>query len=424
MPLLASPAADPAPLSCACAPLASMIASNDADAWPVIPFRIPASPSGPSPVAFDEPAPRSSFCQEAIDPGFQLYCLQRHLVLPTWSAPERRFDSRPGAPKTSEKVGRQGRPEGVWMSKAGQSTTTGPDGTDLSPPASGGSASVVHELGPVEAIHMICAGGPVQGHLERTGHDRERSYAFLLLLRGSGLVRHYGHEARIGEGDFVLINSAAPCSLKLDEPGEIILLRVAPRVLRTYLPAPEYFCGQALPAGEGISEGAAELVQSIFWQLEAGLQPEFRGRIARNLLDTLATAFSIVLDGALDGSPIICSRNARVRLYIERNLRDPDLKPSTIAANLRLSPRYLRVIFAASKETVSAYMLRRRLEECARELADPQLAHLSITEIAFGWGFNSGPHFTRSFRNRFGASPRDYRRFGLGDMAPGDCKPC
>ncbi len=61
-----------------------------------------------------------------------------------------------------------------------------------------------------------------------------------------------------------------------------------------------------------------------------------------------------MLDGEFDGSPISCYRNARVRLYVERNLRDPDLKPSSIATNLRMSPRYLWAIFAASKETVSA----------------------------------------------------------------------
>ncbi len=114
---------------------------------------------------------------------------------------------------------------------------------------------------------------------------------------------------------------------------------------------------------------------------------------------------------------MICDRNARVRLHIEQNLRDPELCPSAIAAGLRLSPRYLRAIFAASKETVSAYVLRRRLEECARELLNPRLQRLSITDIAFGWGFNSGPHFARSFREHFGMTPRDYRRLGL-DSAP------
>lgn len=35
---------------------------------------------------------------------------------------------------------------------------------------------------------------------------------------------------------------------------------------------------------------------------------------------------------------------------------------------------------------------------------------LSITDIAFGWGFNSASHFARSFRDAFGMTPRDYRQ--------------
>ncbi len=58
---------------------------------------------------------------------------------------------------------------------------------------------------------------------------------------------------------------------------------------------------------------------------------------------------------------------------------------------------------------MSTYILRRRLEECARQLADPRWRGHSISDIAFGWGFNSAPHFSRSFRELYGTSPRDYR---------------
>jgi AraC family transcriptional activator of tynA and feaB len=47
--------------------------------------------------------------------------------------------------------------------------------------------------------------------------------------------------------------------------------------------------------------------------------------------------------------------------------------------------------------------------ECPRQLADQRWRGHSISDIAFGWGFNSAPHFSRSFRERYGASPREYR---------------
>jgi AraC family transcriptional regulator, positive regulator of tynA and feaB len=86
-----------------------------------------------------------------------------------------------------------------------------------------------------------------------------------------------------------------------------------------------------------------------------------------------------------------------------------------VAAQLRVSSRYLRMIFAASRESVSSYILRRRLEECARQLADPRWRAHSISDIAFRWGFNSAPHFSRSFRDLYGTSPREYRLRYIGE---------
>ena len=260
----------------------------------------------------------------------------------------------------------------------------------------------IHALGPIEAF-CLPSDAPV------AILSREHGYAFVLMIEGEASARHYGHACALARGDFLLVDGGAPLEFAFGGPGEALVLRVSARVLRNHLPSPDQFCGAALRAHEGITRDAADLVRCIFGQLEDGLSAQFHGGIARNLLDTLGTAFAMAHEGNLSGSPLLCSRNARVRLRIERDLRDPALSPSRVAARLRMAPRYLRAIFAASNETVSAYILRRRLEECARELADPQRRRTSITEIAFGWGFNSAPHFTRSFRERFGMSPRQYR---------------
>jgi AraC-like DNA-binding protein len=272
---------------------------------------------------------------------------------------------------------------------------------------------LVNVLGPIEIVRRCSGPCLLRDGAGAGGRANVPSYYALLQLRGSSRFSHYGLASGLEPGDLVLINNSAPYLCVLDDASEIVAVRMPARLLRAYLPSPEQSCGRALRAGDGVAESVAELVLGICAQLDAGLPKEFHGRIARNLLDLLATAFSLVLEGRFDGSPVIGDRHARVRLHIERHLRDPELRPSGIAASLRISPRYLRAIFAASKETVSAYILRRRLEECARELPNPLLEHLSITDIAFGWGFNSGPHFARSFRSQFGISPRDYRRLGL-----------
>ncbi|MBN8830790.1 MAG: helix-turn-helix domain-containing protein, partial [Sphingomonadales bacterium] len=155
---------------------------------------------------------------------------------------------------------------------------------------------------------------------------------------------------------------------------------------------------------------AAAMARDLAGKDERKLGPETRERAGRHLLDVLASSYVAMLDDRISASAIMSGRFWKVKLFIEEHLRNPDLSPSLIARKLQLSDRYLRMIFAVSDESPSAYILRRRLEECARQLREPRWRSHSITDIAFSWGFNSAPHFARSFRARFGSSPRDYRQ--------------
>jgi AraC-like DNA-binding protein len=118
-----------------------------------------------------------------------------------------------------------------------------------------------------------------------------------------------------------------------------------------------------------------------------------------------------------DASATLWQRRKDVIQFIEDNLRDPELSPASISAGLKISPRYLRTVFAPGGEKMSAYILRRRLEECARQMANPAWAVHTLTEIAFSWGFNSAAHFTRTFHEKYAMPPREYRRFQLARAA-------
>ena len=56
------------------------------------------------------------------------------------------------------------------------------------------------------------------------------------------------------------------------------------------------------------------------------------------------------------------------------------------------------------------FIVRRRLDECARALVCGAQRGRTITAIAFDYGFNSPTHFGRVFRAKFGLTPREYRR--------------
>jgi len=264
-------------------------------------------------------------------------------------------------------------------------------------------------LGPIRVARITSARSSVARTPQHIVHAPGRVFSFILQARGSGVLAQYGHEAPLREGDITLCDSAAPHSYHFEETSELLMLRVPASLLKERLPSPEQFCGRHLSSTEGLACTVAAVMASLCTQLERGLSPFFQNSLARHVLDLLVTSYAIAFDSLAPASSVVSGRHAKVKLYIEQHLRDPDLSPCTIAQGLKLSSRYLRMIFATRSETVSAYVLRRRLEECARQMADPQWRGRSIAEIAFGWGFNSAPHFTRSFRDRYGVSPRHYR---------------
>ena len=273
------------------------------------------------------------------------------------------------------------------------------------------------DLGPLRIARLTCAKAVIErgaAHLARTGRP---IYFLMVQISGSSEVSHYGNVITLTEGDFVLCDGAAPLKIKFADDVEVLFLKVGASTLKEHLPSPECFCGRLLRANEGLTATAAAMALGLFSHLEAGLSLHYQERVARHLLDIIATAYALAFDTPASRSSIVSGRCATVKLFIEQHLRDPDLTPRSIAEGTKLSSRYLRMIFASENETVSAYILRRRLEQCARQIADPAWRGHSMTEIAFGWGFNSAPHFTRTFRDRYAMPPREYRRLKLDESA-------
>jgi AraC-like DNA-binding protein len=189
-------------------------------------------------------------------------------------------------------------------------------------------------------------------------------------------------------------------------------------VLREYLPTLEQFCGLHLGKAVGVTNTLAAMVRSLSDQVDFGSYPDYEARVARYLLEMISISYTMAFERrASTASAEIWRRRNEVIRYIEDNLRDPTLTAEAVADGVHLSPRYLRAIFSASGGKVSDYIRRRRLQECARKLRDPAWGGHTLMKIAFSSGFNSAAHFSRSFHEEFGVTPREYRR-AARDQAP------
>ena len=131
-------------------------------------------------------------------------------------------------------------------------------------------------------------------------------------------------------------------------------------------------------------------------------------RLSGQALDLVAIALGQTVE-AHRSSTYRSALLYRLKAYIRGRLPDPRLCLTETAAAMGISPRYVNALLESENESFGRYVLAHRLEACRNHLADPALAHRHITEIAFAWGFNDPSHFSRSFKDRFGISPRDYR---------------
>ena len=101
---------------------------------------------------------------------------------------------------------------------------------------------------------------------------------------------------------------------------------------------------------------------------------------------------------------------AAAHAVIDRNLGDPQLAARRIAAAVGVSERQLSRIFSAAGTSVPQAILAARLDEARRRITDPAAAASPLADISGRLGFASQPHFSRTYKERFGVSPAQDRR--------------
>jgi AraC-like DNA-binding protein len=272
------------------------------------------------------------------------------------------------------------------------------------------AAASVADLGPLRFVRVDSAPATVEHDPHHVEQTRERRFRVVLVVRSKVGIRHAGHEAVLDVGDFALLDDSMPYRIEFDEPNRSLCVAIAPSVLKAYLPTPARLCGLRMSADRPLNKIASTMLSALWTELEnEELSAEQRPALARSFLQVMAASYAVDHAGAVDRSVIAAARRTEIKQYIETHLRSPDLTPTTIASALGLSPRYLRLLFAAEHDSVTAYLRRRRLEECAFELAQPQWIGRSITATATDWGFRSVTHFARAFKVVYGATPTAYK---------------
>jgi AraC-like DNA-binding protein len=277
-------------------------------------------------------------------------------------------------------------------------------------PRSFEAAFSVADLGTLAVVRTVSSAATIERSDRHISEKSARHVALIMPVQNPLRSRHYGNEVDLDEGDFVLTESLTPSRTSFDRTNTSLVIVLPYDILLRYLPDPEAVFGRRVCGNRSFGQLAGTMLRAIWAQAEQGLPPECGPSLARGLLEVIATACAMEHRAAITASSVAVARRAQIKRFVERHLRESDLTATSVAKGLGLSPRYARMIFAAEGEGIAEYIMRRRLEECASQLANALWRNRSITDTAFAWGFSSMAHFTRVFKEHFAVTPSEYRR--------------
>lgn len=245
---------------------------------------------------------------------------------------------------------------------------------------------------------------------QHVARSREAIFMLCLQLDGVSINRQQGRESVLRYGDFHLLDSSRPYEVSFQQSNRMLVLSIPHPDLARRMPNPESLVAIPMSGRNGVAGLLSSLLCNFWQQRRTGDETFLSPRFSEAILDLIASAYASINAAVPEGSSIAIARREQIRGYIETHLHEPTLTPGSVAAAVHLSPRRLHQLFEADGETVGAYILRRRLEECARVMADASQRSRTVTEIAFLHGFNNASHFGRVFRERYQSTPSDYRR--------------
>jgi AraC-like DNA-binding protein len=233
----------------------------------------------------------------------------------------------------------------------------------------------------------------------------------LVTLGTSGVngVFQDGREAIVSAGQFVVYDTTRPYELRFDADFSQTIFQVPRKLLHQRVGSFDALTATTFSDGRPLERLVYDFLINMAETIDH-VGPATGERLLDQALDLIAMAFAERMhDQPSEQSFHRSALLYRLKNYVLAHLRDPELSMTRAAGAIGISTRYASDLMASDKVTFRHYVQSQRLEHCKRDLADPAQAARHVSDIAFAWGFNDLAHFSRIFKQQFGASPREWR---------------
>jgi AraC family transcriptional activator of tynA and feaB len=268
-------------------------------------------------------------------------------------------------------------------------------------------------VGPIALAEVCSSAGSVHHTETHVASAASQRYVLVIPIIGGFEVVH-GRQPRfeLNPGEFCLLDEARPYRLTHNKTARTFCVVLEDPFLRDFISHPARLGGVPVRPADNLSRTLASLLNNLSEELQHSRISAIPPVFAYSLAGFIAAAYSGV-DTVAEESVLEC-RKRSIKQYIDEHLHDSQLCAAGIARHFGISERYVRLVFESDREPMSAYVMRRRLENVARLLRDPTWRGRTITDIALKNGFNNVSHFGYVFKRLFGMTPRDYRRANAG----------
>lgn len=231
------------------------------------------------------------------------------------------------------------------------------------------------------------------------------NYLAVLLLSGRYMLAQNGREVFLSPGEMTIYDATQPHRIYCPEDFSKVLITIPRKKMRERLSGVELCTAHKVSNQQGVGLITSHFLTNMTRQLDQITLNTFHD-LSEQALDMLTMSFAQVRP-----QQYFLSRSRSVSLnmvkqYVEKRLTDPDLNPARVSVAVGLSTRYINMLFQDEDTSLMRYVLQRRLSYCHRELMQAEHA-VSISAVAFKWGFNDVAHFSRVFKQAFDATPTE-----------------
>ena len=263
-------------------------------------------------------------------------------------------------------------------------------------------------MGHVSLSRIKCDAILYKRHERQIVTEREKSFLVTIPDLAEVSFAQDGREVTCAPGGFVLERGDAP--YEFCHPGANLLwvFKVSAAALRTRVGPPERLSALSFDATKGVGAYFVDAVRTSARRINE-MDVAAHEVVGQHLIDLLCLA--IQGDERVLNSNLSSVRSAhlfRAEQFIRSHLNKQELLPQDIADSCGISLRYLQRLFTDSGRSICEWIREQRLLMCDEELRKKN-SQLTISEIAYNWGFSDQSQFSKHYRAYFARSPSEAR---------------